>query len=97
MPRRDVLVGVRTGRRYNRGYMVYTGVDVSVNDILKKLAMTDDASDSDRKAIESFLSRIRDFKIGNIISLKFISADECEPIKEAERPEMIHSKGKLPT
>lgn len=96
MPRKDLLLGVKTGRRYNRGYLVYTGVDVSVDDILTKLGMTDGVSDPDRKVIESFLSSLQDFKIGNLVSLKFISTEACKLIKESERPDTIHPKNKLP-
>ena len=96
MPRQNVFVGVKTGRKQVGGHLVYIGTDVGTDDILKKMGMLERATELDRKAVESFLQGLQDLKIGNVVSLAFTAEDTCILQKEAERTVFDKPKGRLP-
>jgi len=96
MPRQNFLVGVKTGKKQTSGHLVYVGVDVGTDDILKKVGMFDRATESDRKAMESFFQGLQDLKIGNVVSVVFTADDVCALKKEAEHPVFDKPKRKLP-
>jgi len=96
MPRQNILVGLTTGKKQSSGYLVYIGVDVGADEILQKMGMADRATESNRKAIESFLQGLQDLKIGNVVSIEFTADDSCHLTKESEHPVLDRPKGKLP-
>jgi len=96
MPRQGIFVGVKTGKKQSRGHLVYIGVDVGTDDILKQIGMSDRVTEADRKVLESFLQGLQDLKIGNVVSLAFTADDACQLTKEAEHPVFDKPKGKLP-
>jgi hypothetical protein len=59
-------------------YLVYTGVDVSVDDIMAKLAI--DAGDVTRVRdfLTSFIRALQAFRIGNVISIKYSDGRNVE-------------------
>jgi hypothetical protein len=95
-PRQNYFVGVKTGKKHDKGLLVYLGVEISTDDILKKIGMTDKATETDRKAMESFLQELQRLKIGNVVSLAFTAPASCVLKKEAEHPVFDEPKGKLP-
>lgn len=96
MPRQNVLVGVKSGKKYERGYLVHVGKDVSAEDILNKLRVGEDEVAQARPVIDSFLVGLRSLKIGNVVSVSFPETDKCIVAKEADRPEIIEAKRRLP-
>lgn len=65
----EVFVGIRSGRRYRRGYIGYVGEDVTAADILSesKVPLGDDAI----PMLESFLRQLPQFKIDNVIAVRW--------------------------
>lgn len=96
MPRQNLFVGVKTGKKYEKGYLVYLGTDVSVDDIAEKLGLKPEQMSLSRLAIESFITALQSFKIGNVISISFPETDKCVLTKEAERPRSEEVKSRIP-
>ena len=51
------------------GYLVYTGKELSADDVTKKWAVEDYESDAVRAMIDSYLLEIANFKVGNVVSI----------------------------
>jgi hypothetical protein len=49
-----------------------------------------------RPTLESFITALHGLKIGNVISISFIENDKCVLMKEAERPQVLEAKRRLP-
>lgn len=96
MPRRNVFVGVKTGRVHDKGHLVFLGKDVGTADIFTKIGMTETVTETDRKAMESFLQALQSLKIGNVVSVVFTGADSCTLKKASEHPANDQSKSRLP-
>ena len=95
IPRQNVFVGVKTGKRYKAGYLVFLGKDITAEDIFKKLN-SEQPLQADRQAIESFLAELQSHKIGNVVSLQFTSDDRCHLKKIANHPAAEKSGRPLP-
>jgi hypothetical protein len=96
MPRRNIFVGVKTGKVHDKGYLVFLGKDVGADDIFNKSGMTETRTETDRKAMESFLQALQALKIGNVVSVVFTAEDSCTLKKEAEHPANDQRKNILP-
>jgi hypothetical protein len=96
IPRKNVLVGVKSGKEYKDRYIVYLGKDLTTEDILNELGLGEEQVSQARPVIDSFLAALHSFKIGNVISLSFSETDECILTKQAEHPEREGRKGRLP-
>jgi hypothetical protein len=96
IPRKNVLVGVKNGKKYKDGYLVYLGKDLTTEDILNELGLGEGEVSQARPVIDSFLAALQSFKIGNVISLSFSETDECVLTKQAERPASERPKRWLP-
>lgn len=96
MPRQNVFVGVKTGKKYDKGYVVYVGREVNPDDILKKLNLSVEAIPEARSILESFVQELQAYKIGNVISVSFPDNSKCALKKELERPTFEEPKRKLP-
>ena len=96
MPRQNLLVGVKSGKKYERGYLVHVGRDVTAEDILTKLQLEGDQVAQARPVIDSFLVALRGLKIGNVVSVSFPETSKCILTKEADRPEILEAKRRLP-
>ena len=97
IPRENVLVGVRSGKKYKDGYLVYLGKDLTTEDILSELGLGEGQGESQaRPVIDSFLAALQSFKIGNVISLSFSETGNCVLTKQAERPTSEGRKRRLP-
>jgi len=67
------FVGIKSGKRFQVGALVYIGVSVSSADIrlrVSKLAAVDLAKFSD-KLLDDYLSALGEFKIGNVLSVTY--------------------------
>ncbi|NTW60247.1 MAG: hypothetical protein HGA43_13910 [Nitrospirae bacterium] len=93
--RQNCFVGVESGKKYEKGYIVYLGKDIDTEEIEEKLRIRDDWHAEARPVIESFLTALQSFKIGNVISVSFVEKDKCVLTKEAEQPIEKH-KRRLP-
>jgi hypothetical protein len=88
-------MGVKTGKTYERGYLVYLGKEISTEDIMTKLDIPGDSETDARSIIQSFMEELSVYKIGNVVSVSFSESDRCILKKEAESPNSDHKK-KLP-
>ena len=86
IPRQNLFVGVKSGKKYEKGYLVHVGKDISTADILNKLGLGEDQAPQARPVIESFLVGLRSLKVGNVVSVSFSERDKCLLTKEADRP-----------
>ena len=96
MPRQNLFVGVKTGKKYEKGYLVYLGKDVSVDDIAEKLGLQSEQISLARPAIESFIAVLQSFKIGNVVTVFFPETNKCVLTKQADRPPIEELKKRLP-
>ncbi|MBL9091238.1 MAG: hypothetical protein JNL96_08435 [Planctomycetaceae bacterium] len=60
---------IGTGKRYDMGYVVYTGKELSPDDVAKKCTIEDSHLDALRRLIDSYLSEIAKFKVGNVVAI----------------------------
>ena len=96
IPRDNVFVGIKSGKKYKDGYLVYLGKDLTTEEILNELELGEGKVSQARSVIDSFLASLQGFKIGNVISLSFSETDECVLTKQAERPALERRKIRLP-
>ncbi len=94
-PRRNCFIGVKTGKTYDRGYLVYLVKEISAEDIMTKMDIPRDAETDARAIIQSFIDELSAYKIGNVVSVSFSESNRCILKKEAESPNSGHKK-KLP-
>lgn len=73
-------------RKHDQAYLVYTGVDVSVDNIMAKLAIAAGDDSRVREFLASFIRALHAFRIGNIITIKHSDGRTVELEKVAERP-----------
>jgi hypothetical protein len=66
---------IDTGKLHDVGYLVYTGKEISTDDVVKKWAVANAASNSFRSLIDSYLSEIAGFKVGNVVAIESNSND----------------------
>jgi len=95
-PRQNLFVGVKSGKKYETGYLVYLGEDVTTEDILNELGLGEQEAYQVRPVIDSFLTALQSFKIGNVISVCFSETEKCDLIKQAERPPSQELKKRTP-
>jgi hypothetical protein len=86
---------MKTGRKYNRGYLVYIGKEVTTEEIIAKLVIPEDVENNARAILQSFMVELSALKIGNVVSVLFPESIRCILKKEAEAPTTDHKK-KLP-
>ncbi len=96
IPRQNVFVGVKTGKKYEKGYLVHVGEDVGPDDIAEKLGLKPEQISVARPTLESFIGALQGLKIGNVISISFTEDDKCVLTKEAERPPVLEAKRRIP-
>jgi hypothetical protein len=96
IPRQNVFVGVKSGKKYEKGYLVYLGKDVTTEDILRELAVGEAEVSQVRSFIDSFLTALQSFKIGNVISVSFSETEKCHLTKQSERPPSGELKRRIP-
>ncbi len=96
IPRQNLFVGVKSGKKYEKGYLVYLGEDVTTEDILSELGLGEREVCQARPVIDSFLSVLQSFKIGNVISISFSETGKCDLIKQTERPPSEELKKRIP-
>lgn len=94
-PRKNYFVGVKTGKIYDLGYLVYLGEDITPEEILGKLRLSDEAARGAQPILESFIRELTAYKIGNVVSVSFPESIRCVLKKEAEAPKS-ERKAKLP-
>jgi hypothetical protein len=94
-PRRNCFIGLKTGKTYDSGYLVYIGKEVSTGEIITKLDIAEDAEADVRALLQSFMDKLSVLKIGNVVSVSFPESNRCILKKEAESPNYNHKK-KLP-
>lgn len=72
----DQFEELGTGKRHSSGYLVYTGKDLSSADVAMKFSGQNPHSDVFHRLIESYLSEIAKFKVGNVVGLERVAEDE---------------------
>jgi hypothetical protein len=90
--RENVFIGVKTGKKHQRGYICYLGEELSPDDVLRKLGMSGDAAAESKPVLEAFFQQLARFKIGNVLEITFPGPNSCMLEKVAERPQSDLSK-----
>jgi len=96
VPRQNLFVGVKSGKKYDKGYLVYLGEDIGCEDIICKLRVEEGQLPQVRHIIDSFIVALQSFKIGNVISVSFPEMDKCVLTKEVDHPLTKECRRKLP-
>ena len=78
------LIGIKTGKVYNTGAVVFTGRSIDCLSIEEKLTFEYD--DRYLSKIDQYISEINDFKVGNVISIELSKHDEFRLKLEAKSP-----------
>ena len=66
---------IDTGKFHELGYLVYTGKQISTDDVAKKWAVLNQDSNSLCSLIDSYLSEISRFRVGNVVAIEHNSND----------------------
>jgi len=90
------FVGLKTGRKYSVGCVVYTGLDITLEMILEKIYegnIKNVVTEVDKEILSKYLFEVQDFKISKAIEIvekggnfKLIKSDHSLDIKKPKIP-----------
>jgi hypothetical protein len=83
-----------TGKRHDVGYLVYTGKELSTEDVAKKWNVEDAQSEHRRRMIHAFLSEISRFKVGNVVAIEKNAEDNITLRLVSQTPKMKAGPGR---
>ena len=66
---------IDTGKFQDLGYLVYTGKEISTDDVVKKWTVANQDSNRFCLLIDSYLAEIASFKVGNVVAIEYNSND----------------------
>jgi len=66
---------IDSGKFHDLGYLVFTGKEISADDVVKKWAGANHDSNSLCSLIDSYLGEISRFKVGNVVAIEHNSDD----------------------
>jgi len=66
---------IESGNFHDLGYLVFTGKEISADDVVKKWSGADHDSNSVCSLIDSYLGEISRFKVGNVVAIEHNSND----------------------
>jgi hypothetical protein len=64
------FIDIRNGQAHETGYVVYVGVAITADDVLKKVEVNVVDIAQARLMINSFIFELQRFKIGNVVAVK---------------------------
>lgn len=64
------FIDVRNGKAHETGYVVYVGVAITADDVLKKVEVSVADVAQARLLIDSFIVELQRFKIGNVVAVE---------------------------
>ena len=64
------FIDIRNGKAHETGYVVYVGVAITVDDVLKKIDVSVADVAKARLLINSFIVELQRFKIGNVLAVE---------------------------
>ena len=67
------FVGIKKPKLWTKGMVVYTGVDITANDIFAKIAGSGkkiDSADNLIDNLQTYVAQLSEFKIGNILEIE---------------------------
>jgi hypothetical protein len=85
----DVLIGLKSGRRYTCGAISYIGGEITAEDILMKVHELSCSREEAIEKLNRFIDQLQRFRVGNIISAWQRSDGYLKLVKEAERPSTV--------
>jgi hypothetical protein len=95
-PENDVFIGLGSGRERKKGAIAYIGMEVDTDEVLSKIKNQPDDPEKARWAIAEYLRQLRNFKIGNVVSISYHEDGSFVLKKEVERSVSKTPKRKLP-
>ena len=80
------FVGIRSGKRFQTGALVYIGVPITGADIRQRIAklQTFDAIQLSDALLDDYLDALAEFKIGNVLSITYTPDGRLTLAKTAE-------------
>ena len=66
---------IDTGKFHDTGYLVYTGKEISTDDVVKKWAAANADADCFRSLIANYLAEIASFKVGHVVAIELNSSE----------------------
>ncbi len=76
---------IETGKRHDIGYLVYTGKELSADNVAKQWTVEVLQSDALR-LIDSYLSEIAKFKVGNVVAIERVGDGQVRLRLVAQTP-----------
>jgi hypothetical protein len=64
------FVDIRNGKAHETGYVVYVGVAITADDVLKKVEVSVADVAKTRLLINSFIVELQRFRIGNVVAVE---------------------------
>jgi hypothetical protein len=83
------LVGVKSKKTAASGLMVYLGKEIKANDLFAKLVDTGrkiESVEQTLRTLESYIEKLQDFRIGNLLSVEADAATGFNLVKVADSP-----------
>lgn len=84
-----LFLGLRTKRLCRLGRMVYIGKAITANDLFAKLVDTGwkiESVEQTLRNLESYIQKLQEFRIGNLVSIEPDAATGFKLVKVAESP-----------
>ncbi len=78
---------IDSGKFHDLGYLIFTGKEISTNDVVKKWAGANHDSNSLCSLIDSYLVEISRFKVVNVVAIEHNSNDRVMLRLVAQTPE----------
>lgn len=92
------FIGIRKPKIWTKGMVVYTGVDITAHDIFSKIVdsgMKIDSVDSMMESLQTYVSQLGEFKIGNVLEVEKDDTSSFRLKKFADRIQ-ISGSSKIP-
>ena len=85
-PPESGFIGLKTGRSYKSGAISYIGKAIAVEDVLARLKTTPENKNHAIRILNSFLTQLQSFKVGNVVSVRYDSEGMPLLIMQSKRP-----------
>lgn len=88
-----IFIGIKKSKRWAKGMAVYTGIDITANDLFAKIVDAGNKIDSVDDLINdlhTFIAQLHEFSIGNIIE---IEKDEVHGFRLKKFVDRIQTSG----
>ena len=90
------FVGLKSGCEYPAGMIIYTGAELSVDEVLSKAEIEIPLDERTHRMIRSYLDQISSQKVGDVVSVSVSPAGEVTLTKVPSPSRSAERRSKLP-